>query len=275
MKLLNFLKTGLAVSVAVSLMSACTVSEPDINKDSTPGGKLQSISILGTNFIVMKYDNAGRLTDIQDWLGGTKLQISYNPLIIVCEEANSSYDGEEWNVYTQYIDIYEDITLNSDGYITSMKTREQSLDWSGDVKNEDISYQRLEYDADGHLVRSYDIEDGPDSGIHYEWNSGLLNRIVVGGGDDIERVFTYEYSQYSNPTFQWTPLWDDLGLYRLTGFFGKAPSRFVSKVTQTNSWGDIEEASFGYTLNSAGQISKMWFRDYDNESMSFNFQYGF
>ena len=251
---------------ALSLFSSCTVSEPDFG-GSSDKARLEAITSSSMTVIDIKYDAQNRPVLIQDRMNDVKLTIEYNPLCIIEEDAGYHYDynTDVTTIYTNCRLIMSNISLNSNGYMTSCDTEETYYSFEGEVESYETGHVNLHYDVFNHLTEY--IEDGEIS-IKFSWsNSGLLTDIVSDEGN-----VRLEYGLTPTVNNQWSPYWDNLGIYRLTGLFGIAPTMMVKEVIVDE--GDYYEnrRKFAYQITSGGWIKAMQVAENDYVE-TFNFRY--
>lgn len=243
MKLLNL--TYPIVAGIVSVLSACSVSEPDI--DAGPTGdnlRLTSISILTKNYVTVNYDAQGRVTRLTR--GSDEMTVTYSPLEIKLIERDD-YDDEADVTY------WKNITLNSQGYISNATV----------VEDEDVSVYSFEYDNAGHLVRA--IEDGYYS-IVYNWDSsGRMTKVY-----DDEQTVVFEYHSTPNLHLQWdpnVPLYS--GFVEYTGLLGVAPSYFVKSLTTIEDNYVSSKLFYNYRLNDNGWVIQSRIFDDDDDALPY------
>lgn len=234
------------VAAMMSITSACSVSEPDI--DAGPTGdnlRLTSISILTKNYVTINYDAQGRVTRLTR--GYDEMTVSYSPLEIKLTERYDYYDDEADVTY------WKDITLNSKGYISNATV----------VEEEDVSVYRFEYDNAGHLVRAIDDSNYT---IGYSWDSsGRMTRAY-----DEEQTVLIEYYSTPNQHLQWdpnVPLYT--GLVEYTGLLGVAPSYFVKSLTTIEDNYVSSKLFYNYRLNDNGWVIQSRVSDDDGDGLPY------
>lgn len=274
---------GIAVACLPFAIASCTVSEPDAFKNDGNGtsGRLESISLYYMQVFYMKYDGQGRVTEVAFPEGDMKILVSYNPLEIVTEEYDYYWNesaGKDEYLLSERTE-WTNVSTNADGYVTGFTANETTYHrisgfdpYTGEYRETlepeyDTYSHTLRYDSEGHLIFISDADNERDS--YFTWRNGLL----VSSNSTDEATYDYEYSDLDNATLQWTPFWGGLSLYQMTGLFGKAPSKMISKITETESYGSTSVSRFSYKLNSIGQISSMKYNDEYGETMTLTFNY--
>jgi hypothetical protein len=264
------------------LMGSCTLDEPKATVDengSVSYGRLSSITYLTAPILSFTYDSQNRLTCIKSNNSLTDsdedvIEISYDPLTIKITDYTDyeSYYGGSQTVIDE-VDTYTDITLNEQGYITSMTGHYTSYnynqDYDGNVtttESHDVELITLTYDSDSHLTDIVSHGSEGDS-TYLTWKNGCLMSI-----NDGESSFNFEYDTMDNTYGQWCP-WDGTSRLFMTNLLGKAPVKLVSKTyEQDPDSSDSYEAIYAYKLNSLGQISVMRY-SYWGETASYSFNY--
>lgn len=232
---MNIKKIGrlfLAASL-LGMMTSCHLSEPDnLNNSGNGSTKVKEIYMFGITAVSVKYDSKDRVTAINAPNFDFKLNITYDGNQI--KGMSGSVDESEM--------IFTDIKLNSQGFIESFTIIESD--------EPAPTFTKFEYDAQGHLLRQY--QDG-EVVYTYTWNSGLLTRVDEHAPDHAMHV-AYTYGDIKNEKLQWSPFWYGTnGFFNLTGFFGVAPSKYITSATDlSGEYHTVER--YDYRLNSYGLI---------------------
>jgi YD repeat-containing protein len=241
------------------LMGSCTLDEPKATVDengSVNYGRLSSITYLTAPILTFTYDSQNRITCIESNTSMMEsdedlLEISYDPLKIILTDYVDNGVAE--------VDTFTDITLNNQGYITSMKDHYMTSTGSEEVKT-----MAFTYDSNGHLTG---ISNDGEQESRFTWENGCLMQ-----WDNDGTIFTYAYDTLENTYSQWCP-WDGTSLLFMTNLLGKAPEKLISKTQIQDYYGsDAYETTYAYKLNSLGQISVMRY-SYYGETVSYTFNY--
>lgn len=258
-------------STAIALtgaFSACTLSEPN-NGDSE---SVRLISILSSSMTLydIQYDSQGRPVQINDREYDARYIISYAPFELVIEEGapKDAMDADSDEMYMEYRTVISDGTFNTAGYLTGATITETEYDVDGNVISQESSPLVLRYDNFGHLI-SY-IDDG-EVVFSYDWDiNGNLTSYTTDSG-----TVTIKYGTTPNPKRQWTPFWDNIGPFRLTGLFGVAPAYMPASWVEDNGMADdgsYISRKWAYQLTDAGWIQAVQ-EVVEGYSQVFNFRY--
>ena len=211
--------------------------EPDVPGSDTVTNRLEVITASGMTMFTFSYDGSGRMTRLKSSELDMDIKISYSPMKIEFDE-----DGD--------VLTFSNIKLNSHGFITEATC----TDSEGSYKI------NLTYNDSGNLTSISD-SDGETSAL--SWAYGRLMKATSDG-----EVTTYTYTELANPAGMFSPLWDPLGPYWMTGLFGTAPNMFPASITNY----DGETAKFAYKLNNDGTIAAEQLT-YDGSTMTLSYRY--
>lgn len=270
-----------SILLAGGLMAAatgCTISEPSLS-DGNAGGHLESITSLGMPLFYLSYDAAGNVTEVAAPEADMIINVEYSngkPTRFVVREYEevSHYNPETEKETYEYVlsdrTEWTDIAVNSDGYITSVNTLEESYDiWgSGQLNTTERYTTHMDYDAEGHMTRYY-FDDGDSTDL--VWSDGLMMSV-----DDGDYTMTYTYDNAPvNARGQWVPMWGDVAIFQMTGLLGAAPAKMPTSIY--SSAGSFR-MNLRYELNSYGQVSLLRYAtDEDSDSsdliLSLKFNY--
>lgn len=271
MKKIGFYIVGL---LSLAVVSSCTLSEPDPADGSADQWLLSGLSAYSMPIMKVERDALQRITCI-DYPGEVKLEITYRGNATVPEtmtqtvyEIYEGYDPEkdadkEYVVVDQ-ISQLRNISCNQQGYIVSYDLEEQYYDtYSAEnplVERDFTAGCRVAYDAAGHILSTPEMT--------YEWDGDLLVKAVDKDSDHRE-VIEFEYSAVANTTGQWEAENEALALVGITGFYGKAPGKYTSKVTFNNGQ---SPQYYAYSLLENGLINKARVTE-DGETYTVTYHY--
>ena len=225
----SFFKRPLPALIATLLVgavvSACGTDEPEDSNNpdiENPGqdAKLSGPTSITYGYATMytiSYDDENRMTYLRT-LQGEETFITYSPL---------TYKTGRNGSYT----TFEDITVNSQGYITGYKY-DTSKSFEDGIKTITCS---ATYDDDGHMTKliNHDPERG-DYEYHYTWKDNNLTSIYychqMEGEENITQLYTFTYNGQKNSQGIYCPMWPN-GLSHFTGLYGKAPAEFPSTIS--------------------------------------------
>lgn len=218
------------------------------------------ITSVGDN--TFSYNSEGKITKCRAY-GSDDYIFSYNPFKISYTHTHGSYSD---------VTEYYDISLNKNGYIVYMKTRD--TDYSDNDENNGEA--RFSYDSKGHLTKiassGTDVyyEDGEKITEKYSleynlsWSNGKLTQIVCSGNEDGEKytdTATFEYGDdtYPNITKQWTDNYmadmiEDMEFLFYVGYFGVAGDYHPVSATQHDSDGETTTFKYSYEFNDNGSV---------------------
>lgn len=254
--------------------ASCTVDEPSMPEGDASQLQLSATTSYGLTLSKWEYDDLDRLTEIS--FGDIVYSISYvgntnRPDSII----TTIYDYIEVNDkmirVVDEVDRWSDIGVTAAGYIAGYRSVDVDYDihvgWDYEADREIIesitpytetSLVTLSYDAAGHLVE--ELESGYDNNGNmtstlttFDWQNGLLV-YICDSDDDHRESKKFEYSDVDNVQFQWDPNNQAFGPLATAGFFGKAPSKFLSKVSTYYNEQLDEESYYAYTLLPNGLI---------------------
>lgn len=256
--------------LASLFMCSCTVSEPDVPTGDPSKVRLTAVKSMGITLISVNYDKQGRITKIN---AGNDIvyNLSYEgtsaaPSEVVTLEYDT-FDVNDKEVRQKVSEtVWTNIRVNSDGYITSCSISETDWDYDTeydyntgkwgltlrDTKND--KYDGTLFYHNGHLIKSHDT-DGEES--IYNWDGDLLMYVNDGDG-----TLELEYSNVENVNLQWDPNNEILGPIAITGFFGKAPARFIKASKFDGDYG--EKIQYSYSLLDNGLINMCRVLDSDD-----------
>ena len=276
-------KVTMMAAVAAALLTvSCTLQDPDFTNKEAP--RLSSIKVFGSPMYTMTYNKEGKATQYTDYLVGQQITVSYNPLEMEMVTLDSWYDGEadkEVSYVSERIKM-TDIVCNGQGYVVSFTGTATEYDQDGSVSSRDVTRDVFEYDADGHLLQ---VRSDEGESMRLVWKDGCLVQMTEIGsaGKNEDTVVHFECEGPENKWGQWVPWWPVLGGLQMTGMFGKAPSRLISRAWTFDSPDDgsdsfnDEAMTFYYRMNGFGQIASFqMFEDSGEEdlSLAFIFNYG-
>lgn len=244
--------------LAALFMCSCTVSEPEMEGDPSKV-RLVAVKSMGVTLISVNYDNQGRITKINS---GNELiyEISYDgvssaPSKIVCDEYDTFYvnDRDVRQLVSQA--VWDNIQVNSAGYITGCSVSETDWYYETEYDHDTGKARLVQHSADhdsyaisasysnGHMTK---FEDDEDVKV-YNWQGDLLTSVFDG------TTLNFTYSNVENVCLQWDPNNEVFGPIAITGFFGKAPSRFVKTAEYDSEYG--ERIQYSYALLDNGLIN--------------------
>ncbi len=257
--------------LALIMFSGCTVSEPDMANGEPAKFRLVSVKSMGMTLISVNYDNQGRMTKI-NYGNEIVYEFSYEGTSTTPSEvvslAYETYDVNDKEV--RKLDtktIWNNIHVNSDGYITGCSVKEWGWYYEDHYNYDTEKYElvlvsedfdeyhgTIVYDNHGHIIDATALGDG----MTYEWSGDLL---MSASDDDITVRFTY--SDVDNVNLQWDPNNEILGPIAISGFFGKAPAKFVKSAQFS---GDMDEKiQYSYSLLDNGLINMCRVLSSDND----------
>lgn len=265
MRINIFKSIAIAIAaVAILGISSCTLDEPENNYKASEM-MLQKASSLGQTLIYITYDESNRPTKVSYpgaemvfnlyYEGTGKLPVQIERL---------EYDEDNLSEK----DVWNDIVWTSTGAISSLMATEYDR-WSTD---EDIEVFPINfsYDASGHLIEV--INDG-DREFTYEWENGLLVKSIEHENNAIQ---LYEYSNLANTAGVWSINWPIIDVLQVLGYYGAAPTKFMSRAVREESGEPTETMSFAYSVGEGGLINaeKVGVNDgSDNEVITVNYSY--
>lgn len=255
---------GAAALAAVSMaLASCTVSEPDMPKGNASDYKLTSLTAFGLTYMQFSYDKQNRITEIKvdreyiceiEYAGN-----SSNPSVITITENTERYDSntDKETIVPESVTEMSNIRCNEQGYIIGHDTREVTYSYSSDYDWETGRYvetvneyeetwtSTYEYDSNGYMLRYSD-----DETYTLNWRNGLLMSVDEGGSS----TTSYEYSDVDNKLRLWDPHLEYFGPMGVTGFYGKAPAKFVKRQTISDEYG-TEIQQFSYSVLDNGLVN--------------------
>ena len=108
----------------------------------------------------------------------------------------------------------------------------------------------------GHLIRVHDTDRDSDDRT-FNWDGDLVMSVYDG-----EVTLRLAYSDVENVNLQWDPNNEILGPMAITGFFGKAPARFVKSAEFSDEY--CERIQYSYSLLDNGLINMCRVLDSDD-----------
>lgn len=249
---MNNLRFFLYAFIALSIASGCkkddetTPITPDpVTPEPTTTKILKSITSLGANPQTTKYE-------WDDKNRGTKI-IYHNG-----EYSSYTFNGNTVviKLYVNSADYYFNGTgsLNSDGSIDKI---------SGTLTIDGINYPYsfdCEYDAEGQLIKSTEVENEKNSVYEYTWKDGnLIKRKEFDNG-----VLTFTSDYTYNTTVNKSPF--DIGtnfIESTLGTTGKRSKNMMTHITRTRLSNNqiVSNATLSYELDSEGYITKSTYAD--------------
>ena len=243
-----------AMTMSMFLVVSCTLSEKDAPEQEEQQLQLKSISMFGAQLCSFSYDSQNRLIRYHDGLFESTITVKYDgdaPTEIVWEDS----DGTT---------IFNNIRrVSSTGFISSFDEIET---YHGQTYTDHLT---LDYDVYGHLT-SIKYDDGETT--TYNWTNQSGKYILESVVEDETTFQQFEYSDVvANKHLQWVTVWGIMGGLEMTGLFGNAPELLISSGVEVDG-DDVYSLGFDYRLNTSGYISKVYFKDYEEE-ITLNFEY--
>ncbi len=276
----NTRKAILLVGIgALTALASCTVSEPKAPAGDPESLQFTGISSFGMTLMSVEYDNYNRVTMIN--FGNEMIyEMAYAsdsdviPVSVVSSEYEEGwdYDRDKYVLQLSERDTWSNIHGDSYGKITGFDCVSEHYDGDATTYVEKWR-QSYRYDLAGHIIQQRVVDTkGSVDEVTYEWENGLLMRYYDNDTDHHE-VGVYEYSDVENVNLQWDPNNQALGPMAITGFFGKAPSRFLKSERITIGDYDNEYYQYAYTLHQNGLINMSKVVNEDDGTLVFNFLY--
>ncbi len=247
----------MAASMNLAVLQSCTLDDPkNDNTQTAESQRLVSVSSFMVTLVQYQYDSQGRVVAINDDVEEQTVRINYgSPMSVEVTEYN--------NGTPSYRTFWNDITLSSAGYITSMTIEEYYLDYATDqwTRDGDPELCSLSYDSQGHLTRMAQADDIRN----FQWRDGDLYEINM-EGDETETV-TFTYTEIENKAAQWGIDWPPLNTLFPTRLFGKAPAHYPASCTA-----DYETIRWAYSINNLGMIGSVQ-THMDGETITYTYNY--
>lgn len=292
----HLLKVALTAAVTATVLTSCTVSEPEMPSGDASKMKLTAITSMGVTIMTVGYDRSDRIESI-NYANEYKVEFAYGtststvPETVTVSQFEEYYgDGDKCELRLSEQDVWTNIQANASGFITYFDCK--NTRWHevyDDVSNTYVrqpeieqSTESFDYDAAGHLimdmVRSVDAEGKPQIDVTtYTWQNNLL---MSYSDNDIKHheSATYEYSDVDNIHGQWDPN-TRFGPIMISGLFGNAPAKFMNKETYSyhdseSDYSESETTQFSYALTDNGMIKYAKILDSSGDvSMVMNYVY--
>lgn len=286
----GILKCVAATAVASMALVSCTISEPETPKGEASNLRFKAMTSYGMTLISASYDTQNRITEL-NWAGDIVYVFSYEgtgriPSAVMSTEYEE-YDVNDKTVSKpRIIENWSNIKANNDGYITSFSCIEKLIEWDTRWNDDTEKYElvntgehmdnwetTLTYDGNYLTYRDDEYANGEHEVEEYTWTDGLLMS-YTDNDPEYPEWGIYEYSDVDNVLGQWDPNNQAIGALGITGFFGKAPKKFMKSETQYRD--DVKESfiQYSYALMENGLIKAVKIADTDEEAtMVFNFVY--
>ncbi len=264
-------KAALTAAVAAMALSSCTVSEPELPSGDASSMQLTAITVGGATIMAVDYDNQNRITKI-NYYNDFTIEISYGaststaPEQVVVTDYEDYWDGDDTVTHLpSEQETWTNIRTNADGYITYYDCTDVRWDQVYDPETqtykrrtyEQKSTESYTYDANGHMTKNvlHDFDDfgNPQTlNTTYTWADDLLVSYADDDTDHNERA-EFFYSDVENVHGQWEPH-THLSALMITGFFGKAPAKFLKSETYYYQGVASETTQYSYALTDNGLI---------------------
>ncbi|MCM1153707.1 MAG: hypothetical protein NC328_08680 [Muribaculum sp.] len=260
--------------LAMLCLCSCSLSEPESTDaegaENAGSLRLSSVSFLGADILRLKYDEAGRISEIRQNEMLTEFTYSGtagNTLEIVKAteydtEYNYSTDKEE--VVETNVEVWTNIRQDSEGRILSCDYTDTSYSYSWSYitdtfekfEDTELGTTSFKYDSEGHLLNQHwnnvnNVTGQPETDdTYYIWDNGRLLKIL----DEDEVEVTFEYCDVKNTQLQWDPFLYSIGALPLSGYLGTAPSWFISREIEYDNDGVKTDIQISYNLLGNGLI---------------------